>query len=43
MIGHDITRPRNVGSVCHTTFRAFVKMAAGSGLGTRLVNEFLML
>ena len=32
----DVTRSRNVGSVCQTTYCTFVKMAAGSGLGTRL-------
>ena len=33
---HDCTR--NVGSVCQITFCAFVKMATGSGLGTRLMR-----
>ena len=30
------SRTRNVGSVSQTIFRALDKMAAGSGLGTRL-------
>ena len=41
MIWHDVIRPRNVGSVSHTTFCASVKMADGSGLGTRLHSHTL--
>ena len=41
-VSRDMTsRTRNVGSVSQTIFRALDKMAAGSGLGTRLCRHHL--
>ena len=37
-----MSRTRNVGSVSQTIFRALDKMAAGSGLGTRVMDEYAL-